>query len=167
MPRRAAPKCRRKGNADHIDETVEVNLGRGDCFGPWDIPTRHEFAREWRRGGDEITRRWIEAFPGSRPMAAYILGEIEPPTFEPEHDEHRPRPLRPIAGLEVEIDDVSFHQGERELRHLVELGIVGNREERLALERLAGPSPTDHLRYRSVYRDIPEPAPPKRIVDEE
>jgi hypothetical protein len=166
MPRRSAPKCPRKGNADTIDETVEFNLTDGHAFGPWDIHTRHEFAREWRKWGDEITRRWIAGFPGSRPFAMYILGLIPPPVFEPEHDDHHPRPLRPIQGLEVEIADTTFHKGERELRHLVELGIVGRREEQLALERLDGYYPTNHLRYKSIYRDRPEPAPPRRLVDE-
>ncbi len=167
MPPRTAPKCRRRGTTDHIDQLVEFNLCHGHGFGPWDIATRHEFAREWRRWGAEITRRWVEAFPGSRPMAAYIVGEIPPPVFEPEHDEHRPRPLRPIEGIEVVIDDTTFHMGERELRHLVALGIVGKREERLALARLDGPDPTYHGRYRSIYRDRPEPASARRIVDDD
>jgi hypothetical protein len=79
MPLRAAPKCsRRSCRREHLEQTVELCLIWGHCFGFADLRTRAEFAKPWATFGPEIIRRWIAAYPGSRPMATYVLGEIEP-----------------------------------------------------------------------------------------
>ena len=105
MPRKILGKCSRRGAAgDALDEQVESNLTCGHCFGHWDLRSRVEFARPWAIHGDEITRRWRAAFPGSRPMAMYILGLVEPPTWKHEWPALR-HPLRAIEGSSVEIAD--------------------------------------------------------------
>ena len=145
MPRAAGPKCRRRRTpVDELDRTVEMNLTHGHCFGPWDLQTRAEFARPWSTWRDEITSRWRAAFPGSRPAAAYLLGEIPPPAWRPGW-----RPLRTIPGIDVALPSNWLLQ-EHELEHLVEIGEVDRAEHRAALERLAGPEPTYHGRYKSI-----------------
>jgi hypothetical protein len=166
MPRRPGPKCsRRSAGRDHIDQTVELNLVWGDCFGHWDIRTRAEFVRHWLRWGEAITRRWVAAYPGSRPMAAYIVGEIAPPAWV-SPPPCRPTPLRLIDGCTVVIPDITFHRGEPELEHLDRLGLIEDDEHELALERLAQPDARDHGRYRGLYWDRPERHLPHRHADD-
>jgi hypothetical protein len=166
MPRRVVTKCRRVGDIETIDQTVEMNLAWGHAFGPWDIHTRAEFARGWRRWGDEITRRWIGAFPGSRPMAVYLLGLVVPPDHVHELPGLR-RPMRPIDGVENPIADTSWHKLHPEFDHLVALGLVDRKERTAAIERLDSAWPTDPRRYRSLYDETPERwSPRRRVVDD-
>lgn len=150
MPRRVAPKCARRNTpADQLDQTVELNLVWGECFGPWDLRSRADFARPWSIWRDEITRRWIEGFPGSRPMAAYILGEIAPPVWKPGPPLHW-RPLRQIEGVDVVMPG-NWHKQYPELLHLDELGLVDDDEWNRAIERLDSEGATDHQRYLAIY----------------
>lgn len=150
MPRRVVTKCQRRGTpADQLDRCVEMNLTDGHAFGPWDIHTRSEFARPWAVWRDEITRRWVAAFPGSRPLAAYILGEIEPPPWRAEFRQ----PMRRIDGVEVRMPGHNYHKQLAELEHLDELGLIDDDEWELAVQRLAGPEATYHGRYRSIADD--------------
>lgn len=150
MPRRPGPKCARRSSPEsRLDRTVEMNLVDGSAFGVFDIHTRGEFARPWAKWGDEITRRWIVGFPGSRPMAAYILGEIPAPTWQHKLPGLR-RPLRPIAGLEVAIYDMGWHKLAPELEHLAAIGLVDDHEYELAAARLASRDATYHARYASL-----------------
>lgn len=166
MPRRVVTKCRRVGDAEAIDQTVEINLAWGHGFGPWDIHTRAEFARAWRRWGLEVDRRWRAAFPGSRPMAVYILGIVVPPDHVHELPGLR-RPMRPIDGVENPIADTSWHMQAAEFDHLVDLGLVDRKEHAAALERLDSAWPTDPRRYRYLYDTTPERwSPRRRVVDD-
>jgi hypothetical protein len=155
MPRRTVQKCGRRGAAgDRLDLTDELCLVWGHAFGvhDWERPlaSQADFSRLWSRWGDEITRRWIEAYPGSRPAGCYLAGQIQPPTWK-----HELQPLRwPVKlGREVVIEDRTWQGHEVELDHLVELGIVDDEEYQAAVERLDGPDPTTGRRYRHVSSD--------------
>lgn len=153
MPRKILSKCARRGSAgDTLDELVEMNLTEGDAFGHWDLRTRVEFARPWATWGEEITRRWRAAFPGSRPMAAYILGDIEPASWVHEWPALR-RPLRSIEGCTVEIADCGWHKTEVELRHLDDIGLIDAKERREAERRLAATGWSDYSRYEQIARE--------------
>jgi hypothetical protein len=159
MPRAPGPKCRRRTTAlDELDRTVEMNLGDGHAFGPWDLHSRADFARPWATWGPEITRRWIAAFPGSRPLAAYLLGEVEPPPWRPGW-----RPMRTIRGIDVVLPGNGFHKQEAELEHLDAIGLLTATERKAALARLDGPEATYHARYKSIADEQEHrrgPAPP-------
>ncbi|NCY01535.1 MAG: hypothetical protein EBX36_01145 [Planctomycetia bacterium] len=75
MPRRAVQKCIRRHVGQTIDTTDELCLIWGHCFqvADWERPlqSRAEFSRLWNRWGEEITRRWIAGYPGSRPAGLY------------------------------------------------------------------------------------------------
>ncbi len=151
MPRRTAQRCPiRTANDEMLREIVEFNLTNGDCFGHWDLRTRAEFARPWAVWGNEITKRWRAGFPGSRPMAAYILGEIPPPAWKNDLPSLR-HPLRQIEGCEIEIADVAWHKTAIELEHLDSLGLISAKEWREAELRFAE---TDWLNYHNRYSPI-------------
>jgi hypothetical protein len=153
MPRKILTKCSRRGSTDDtLDDVVEMNLTGGDCFGHWDLRTRVEFARPWERWGAEITARWRAAFPGSRPMACYILGEIEPPTWMHEWPALR-HPLRAIEGCTVRIADTGWHKSEHELAHLDALGLIDRKEWRAAERRLDERDWSYHGRYPQISRE--------------
>jgi len=150
MPRRTVQRCtRRSVAAGQLDATIETNLLYGECFGAFDIEQRTEFARPWAAWRDELTARWVEAFPGSRPMAAYLLGEITPPVWQHPLPPFR-KPMRPISGIAVSISDTGWHRGLPELDHLVEIGLVDDDEHDLAVERLASLDAIDYRRYRKI-----------------
>jgi hypothetical protein len=141
MPRRNAPTCRLRSPDDRIDATVEINLTRGDCFGIGDLTSRSAFAAAWDDWGDELLPRYVAQFPGSRPMAAYILGEIEPPTWTNPIPLCR-HPFRSIDGGTVRLADTSWHRGRAELEHLDALGLIDDDEWEAAVARLAAPAVT-------------------------
>jgi len=150
MPRRTVTRCgRRVSNDTQLDQITELNLTTGDCFEFGDFLKRVEFTRPWARWRDELTARWIDAYPGSRPMAAYIVGEIPPPAWQHDLPGLR-RPLRPISGVDVVIADTGWHRLAPELDHLVALGIVDDDELELAEIRLASVNPIASDRYRSI-----------------
>lgn len=149
MPRRTVTRCARRGvAADELDQLVEHNLVHGDCFDVFDLDCRADFARPWAVWRDEITRRWSAAYPGSRPMAAYLLGEIEPPAWVHELPALR-RPMRPIRGISIELPDTGWHRLAPELVHLAAIGIVGDDEYGLAVERLDSGCPLAP-RYQAI-----------------
>lgn len=153
MPRRVAPRCPVRGTtAEKLDALVEMNLTTGEAFGHWDLRALAEFARPWATFGDEITRRWRAAFPGSRPFAMYVLGEIPPPTWRHDWLGLR-RPLRRIEGCGVVIPDCGFHMGEAEFEHLVALGLIDRDEREEALDRLSEPGWSYYSRYDQIGRD--------------
>jgi hypothetical protein len=141
-----------------------MNLVDGSAFGVFDIHTRGEFARPWAKWGDEITRRYVAGFPGSRPMAAYILGQLQIPAWQHELPGLR-RPLRPIAGLEVAIPDMGWHKLVAELEHLAAIGIVDDDEYDRAVERLARTDATYHGRYVSLADEQEAAARAAGIID--
>ena len=152
MPRRTVQRCtRRSVAAGQLDATIETNLLYGECFGAFDIEQRIDFVRPWLAWREELTARWVEAFPGSRPMAAYLLGEIAPPVWQHKLPPFR-KPMRPIAGINVTISDTGWHRGMPEVDHLVEIGIVDDDEHDRAIERLASLDPIDSRRYRKIAR---------------
>lgn len=150
MPRKILTKCHRRGSIDdRLDELVEMNLTAGDCFGHWDLGSLQEFTRPWARWGDEISRRWRAAFPGSRPMAAYIVGEIEAARWVHEWPALR-HPLRVIEGCSVRIADTGWHRTEHELEHLDAMGLIDAKERREARRRLAERNWYDSSRYQAI-----------------
>lgn len=150
MPRRVVTKCAKRHTlADQLDHAVECNLVWGECFGPWDLHTRAEFARPWATWGDEITRRWKAAFPGSRPMACYLLGEIAAPAWQPGPPLYW-QALRRIEGIHVVMPG-NWHKMYPELVHLDSLGMIDDDEWDRAIERLDSPDATYHGRYKSIY----------------
>lgn len=154
MPRRVAPKCGRRHAGGRLSVTDELCLTGGHAFGvlEWEEALRSPavFRRLWSRCGEEITRRWIAAFPGSRPMGSYVVGEIEPPAWR-----HELPPLRhpvKIAG-EVVIADRAWHMGEVELDHLDDLGLIDDEERRLAVARLDASDARLYSKYRALADD--------------
>lgn len=154
MPRRTAPKCnRRTAPVGTISMLEEMSLVWGTTIIPeLELTTRDQFARPWADWGDEITRRWIDAMPGSRPFAMYILGLIPPATWEHEWPACR-HPLRPIAGVDVVIPDAGWRRTLHELDHLETLGLIGNEERERAHQRLRSPC----LEYWREYRWLHDP----------
>lgn len=151
MPRRNISRCSRRGRPNSIEMIVEFDLCHGHVFGcaGWEIATCREFAKHWQTWGDEITLRWIEAYPGSRPFAMYVLGILPPCRWK--HDNPAIRhPLRPIEGCTVSIPDRAWHNTPRELEHLVEIGVVHGDERAAAIERFSGRDPRAPSRYRSI-----------------
>jgi hypothetical protein len=148
MPRRTVTKCSRRNGGDRLDTTDELVLVWGHAFGvaDWERPlqSRADFMRLWSRWGAELTRRWIEFCPGSRPLGCYLAQEIEPPTWR-----HELKPLRhPVRiGGVVVIEDRAWQGREPELDHLAELGIVAGDELKLAAARLARPAAGCHDQY--------------------
>ena len=151
MPSRKAPRCSRtRSLADEIDKLVEMNLCWGDACGVEDLRRFIDFARPWAKWRAELTARWVEAFPGSRPLAAYITGEIVPP---PRHNAPDPRrPFRTLEGETVPLPDIGWHQRQEELEHLDELGLIDAHELDRALARLESDDATYHGRYRPLAR---------------
>lgn len=150
MPRRTVTKCGRRRGVDRIDTLDEIVLCEGHAWGvrSWEtaLDSMDTLAALWRRWGEQLTARWREAYPGSRPMGAYLTGQIAPP----DHAHERPAlrlPVR-VAG-EIVIADRRWHEREEELEHLAALGIVGDREYDLALTRLDAPAMA-HRRYRPL-----------------
>lgn len=154
MPRRTVQKCTRRHAGDRLSVTTEFCLTEGHAFDvrEWEEPlrSRAEFRRLWSRWSDEVEPRWIEAFPGSRPIGTYVVGGIEPPDWMSEYPALR-HPV--VIEGQVVIEDRSWHMGEVELDHLVALGVVGDRERRLAIQRLDEPDARQHIRYRLVSDD--------------
>lgn len=154
MPRRTVTKCSRRHAGERPGQTEELCLVWGHCFGvaDWERPlaSRAEFSRLWSRWGDELTRRWSQAYPGSRPLGLYLVGRIEPPAWRHEWPALR---HSVVLGGEIVIEDRTWHGREPELDHLVELGLVDDEEHEAALERLASPEPTTGRRYQALAED--------------
>ena len=152
MPRRTAPKCSLRTRATgRISMLEEMSLVWGTTIIPdLEFTTRDQFAKPWAIWGEEVTRRWIDAMPGSRPMAAYILGEIPPATWENEWPAIR-HPLRPIAGVDVVIADTAWHTTWNELEHLDDLGLIDDQERDRAHKRLRSPSSSHCGEYAWMY----------------
>jgi len=98
---------------------------------------RGAYAILWKRYGAEILREWIEDFPGTRPMALYLLGEIEPPMVQRLASGDR-RPLE--FGGSIVIPDRCWHATNVEFSHLVRLGVVAGDERRIAREIYGRPT---------------------------
>jgi hypothetical protein len=151
MPRRTVTKCSRRYAGEKIDTTTELCLTGGHAFGvrEWEEPlsSQSAFLRAWERWGDEITSRWIAAYPGSRPLGCYLAGEVEPPDWRHANPNLR-HPVR-VGGV-VALDDRAWHCREVELDHLVGLGLVDADEHEAAVERLAGPEPVSVHRYERL-----------------
>jgi hypothetical protein len=155
MPSRKAPRCgRTRGLPDQIDELVEMNLTYGDAFGLDDLRRLVDFTAPWARWKVEITARWAEAFPGSRPLAAYITGDIAPPSWQHELPALR-RPFRAIEGGTVAMPDIGWHMTQAELDHLDHLRLIDADEHDRALARLEGEDATYHGRYRPLAHQQP------------
>lgn len=154
MPRRTVQKCSRRYGGERLDATAEFCLTQGHAFGvrDWEEPLQSQtaFRRLWDRWGDEIADRWIEAFPGSRPLGLYLVGKIELPAWQSEYPALR-HPV--VIGGEIVIEDRSWHCGEIELDHLDALGLVSASERRLAVDRLSRQDASYFGRYRCLADD--------------
>jgi hypothetical protein len=154
MAKHTIAKCPRRGHGAGIDMAAEFDLCHGHVFGirQLELASVADMLAHWRRWGDEITRRWIAAYPGSRPFAMYVLGRIPPCSWQ--HDTPALRhPLRPIAGCEVVIPDIAWHMREPEVDHLEQLGLLARGELAAAEDRLADPDPQRGHRYEQIARD--------------
>lgn len=154
MPRRIVSKCGRRNAGASLDPTDELCLSSGHAFGihDWEEPLRDPaaFRRLWGQWGAEITSRWIEAFPGSRPIGVYLAGTIETPAWRHSLEALR----RPIHfGGRIAIQDRGWHSGAAELEHLVALGVVDAGERARAIERLGQSTGRDHSRYSRLATD--------------
>ena len=141
MPSRNAPRCTRRAGPERLDQITELNLTSGGAFDveDWEFHDVEQFRVPWARWGAEITRRWIEAFPGSRPFTVYILGELPPARWQ--HDNPMLRhPLRRIAGCTITVPDRTWHTYRPEFDHLVRIGVVDGRERVRARARFASDS---------------------------
>lgn len=149
MPARKVTRCGRRYGLDQIGEIDELVLCNGHAWGvrAWEVALDSEdtLAHLWKRWGEELTARWRDAFPGSRPIAGYLVGEIPPPAWAHELPALR-YPVR--VGGRVVIADRGWHLREEELEHLVGLGLVDDDEHDRALDRLDRPH--DHLAYRPL-----------------
>lgn len=141
MPRRTAPTCRLRSPDDRIDVTVELNLVTGHCFQFADLTTRAAFAAAWDDWGDLILPRYVAQFPGSRPFALYVLGEIKPPNVVNPDPMFR-HPFRSIDGGTVRMADTTWHRRRAELEHLDSIGLIDDDEWERAVARLAAPDAT-------------------------
>ncbi len=137
-----------------IGLTVEFDLCHGHAFGvrDWELRNLADVATHWKHWGEQIAARWIAAYPGSRPLAMYVLGLVPPCPWQHEWPACR-HPLRPIAGCSVVIPDTGWHNTLYEIDHLVEIGVVNQAERRAAVERWHGPDPRAPSRYRSLAGD--------------
>lgn len=149
MPRRPGPRCARRHGVDRLDQLDELVLTQGHAFGvaAWEVAldSAGTLAALWRRWGPEIGPQWRDAFPGSRPMGEYLVGDIEPPSWVHELPALR-HPVR-VGGIVV-LADRAWHTRLEELDHLVAIGEVDDDEHDEALERLS--RPTDHSAYRGL-----------------
>lgn len=144
------PRCPRRTADDRIDLTVETNLVDGHCFQFADLTTRAAFAVAWDDWGDLILPRYVSTFPGSRPFALYVLGELPPPAWV-HPDPLRRHPFRHIEGGTVRMADTTWHQRREELEHLDALGLIDADEWDRAVARLESPLGT--FRYEHLSTD--------------
>lgn len=138
MPRQKAWIKRHGVSTAKLDPILRWQLLWGDYFGIRPTLTRSQTAEAWQRHGHILLEQYMRAYPGSRPMACYILGEVEP---LPPHPKPVLRAPLAIVGLE-ELIETTGHQREEELRHLLRLGVVQAEEEARARHRLEQPDAT-------------------------
>jgi hypothetical protein len=125
---------------------VELDLVAGDAFGVFDIGSREEYVEAWRLHRDAILPAWIASFPGSRPVAAYIDGELPP--WKWRHRRHiSRRMLRDDLGVQM---DLNGHRTDVELQHLADIGVLDEAEIALAEARLSKPDNDLLSRYQRV-----------------
>lgn len=157
MPRRVVTRCTRRGAADTIGQLDELLLRSGHAFGvaTWEaaMQSRADYLRLWRRWADEITDRWIDAYPGSRPMAMYVLGELPAPAWR--HELPALRQPVVLAGRVV-IEDRGWHGQDIEVEHLASIGQLDDDEHDRAVERLESDDPLGHRRYRPLADGSPK-----------
>lgn len=155
MPRRNVARCARRSAPDTIDTITELVLLNGHAWGiaEWEelLRSRHAFARAWTTWGEELTARWCEAVPGSRPLGAYIAGDIAPPALAHEWPACR-HPVR-LEGRVVIVDRGAWHRQVAELEHLDRLGLIDDDEHEAAVARLESEYPTGMCRYQNLADD--------------
>ncbi len=139
MPRRTAPKCQRRSassgeNHPLFDQHMEcLRTGNPICriIGGEPLDDPREFRLLWAEYGEEIMEDWREFYPGSRPMACYLLGEVRPVPLQLKNRYFR-QPLK--FGNDVAIHDRSWHLTPHEFDYLASVGIVKGAEKRRAFE---------------------------------
>jgi hypothetical protein len=132
----------------------EITHWQGLWIGGLGFETHAEFVDAWESFRDLVLPAWIATMPGSRPFAAYVVGEIPvPPMLDP--------PLGIRDGRTI--GNATYHAGRRygigaepELEHLVGLGLIGATEERAARLRIGKHGCRDL--YRFVNRETPAEA---------
>lgn len=113
----------------------ELTAWRGLDVPGLGLTTAREFDDAWRQYRELLLPAWMEAMPGSRPFAMYVVGEIDPPPIVDE--------LRGY-GAGRRIGDREWRPGlcygardAGELEHLVRLGIVRRAEAAAGRRRIA------------------------------
>ena len=142
MPRAKNWIRRHVSVTETLDPPTQWNLCWGHCFGIRDITSRAHLAEAWRRHGERLMGRYIAAFPGSRPMACYLLGSIRP----------LPQPVQSVLRHPLLIEgcnpvETAGHQQQAEFDHLIGLGLVDPAEEQQARKRLAQPDAYSPRRF--------------------
>jgi hypothetical protein len=118
---------------DILDAEVEEALvrGRGLLGTPPELHTLENWRAMWAKWRDVVLPKVIEYFPGTRPAACYIVGEIEPRPLQV------PPPLnnclfKVYIGSErgggVWFHDYPEPYQRDEARHLRDLGIIDDAE---------------------------------------
>lgn len=85
MPRAARVIRRRYSEGiDILDSEVEEAFLRGEGLlgTPNELRTLEDWQRLWARWRDTVMPKALEARPGTRPFACYVVGEIEPPPLQ-------------------------------------------------------------------------------------
>lgn len=135
MPRRQPRKCEPKVGGPSLDRSTELCLTYGHSFGVGELEDPRDWAIAWQRFGGAILRNYIKAFPGSRPAALYLLGEL------PSFGCHPKKILRHLVRIGDRSMDTSLHRRREELELLTERGIVSLDEARAGEARLATTHP--------------------------
>lgn len=148
MPRSSRRKCAPRTAGPHIELHIEIRMVFGEDFGIGGALTASDWDALWRRYRRHVLERYVEAFPGSRPVVAYLTGEVEPYRWQ-----HPTKICRHPVELEGVTIDTAGHRSEHEFEHLVTAGVVGASEAAAARKRLASPDAQEWSRYRRLSRD--------------
>ena len=139
MPRAPARIRKRyiEGTTEVCPWDIEETLlyGITPVFGPPSMfRSLDEWQREWSRWRDVILPKCIEHRPGTRPVAMYVLGEIEPRELRIPPPEPNGYWFVDVSGRNGKVSrhwlNVPEPFMEREVRHLERLGIVDAEESR-------------------------------------
>ncbi len=134
MPRMPAKIRKRfQEGIDILDAEVEETLvrGRGLLGTPPELHTLEDWRVMWAKWRGVVLPKVIEYFPGTRPAACYIVGEIEPRPLQ------APPPLNNCLfkiyigserGEGVWFHDYPEPYQRDETRHLRDLGIIDDVE---------------------------------------
>jgi hypothetical protein len=144
MPRRQPRKCVEKIGGPALTLPTQLCLCYGHSFDVGELEKPQDWAIAWGRFKGRIMAEYVAAYPGSRPAACYLLGEIAP--YRPHPTEILRHPVK-VGGRSL---DTALHGWQEECDHLVALGLLTDREIDEANARLDSPEPTSWHRMPQV-----------------